>query len=263
MAWRDFAGPAARLDILPTGCTKRCLLTHVTIGPALNPFGFAWLRRVNEDNVDLNRNFQDFSSLPLSAGYEAFHDYLVPKEWEGDERLNADAALQKFILARRKRISSRAQKGQYARPNGLFYGGREASWSNRVLRQILADNVLETVRRVAVLDIHTGLGKPGFGEPIYVGPIKNDYETAKKWYGQEVKSTTQGTSVSSDYRFCGRRLPAIQSGPGDNLFGSRIWDRIEHGSIICIASRSLAEPAGPHCPLRSSIAQQMRDTLLP
>jgi hypothetical protein len=26
---------------------------------AVNPHGFAWLRRVNEDNVDLNRNFVD------------------------------------------------------------------------------------------------------------------------------------------------------------------------------------------------------------
>ena len=28
---------------------------------ALNPYGFSHLRRVNEDNADLNRNFVDFS----------------------------------------------------------------------------------------------------------------------------------------------------------------------------------------------------------
>jgi hypothetical protein len=61
---------------------------------ALNPFGFAWLRRVNEANVDLNRNFQNFNeSLPSSVGYEAFHDYLVPQDWEGEQRAKADAAL--------------------------------------------------------------------------------------------------------------------------------------------------------------------------
>ena len=63
-----------------------------------------------------------------------------------------------------------------------------------MLRQILTDNVPETVKRLAVLDIHTGLGKPGFGEPIYVGPTTDGYETARKWYGEEVKSTMQGTS---------------------------------------------------------------------
>jgi hypothetical protein len=80
---------------------------------ALNPFGFAWLRRVNEYNVDLNRNFQDFNkSLPSSAPYEAFHDCLVPKDWEGDERVNADAALQKFIAAKgEKGFQAELRKG--------------------------------------------------------------------------------------------------------------------------------------------------------
>ena len=44
---------------------------------ALNPFGFAWLRRVNENNVDLNRNFQDFTKpLPLSRDYDLLHKML-------------------------------------------------------------------------------------------------------------------------------------------------------------------------------------------
>src|SRR5262245_56959198 len=37
---------------LPAG--TGALLVH-----AVNPHGFAWTRRVNEDNVDLNRNFVD------------------------------------------------------------------------------------------------------------------------------------------------------------------------------------------------------------
>ena len=96
-----------------------------------------------------------------------------------------------------KEFQAELTKGQYTRPNGLFYGGRKMNWSNDILRQVLADKVPRTVRRLAVLDIHTGLGKPGFGEPIYVGPNKEGYETAKEWYGPEVKSTIQGTSVSA------------------------------------------------------------------
>ena len=34
----------------------RVVLLH-----AINPWGFSWARRVTEDNVDLNRNFRDFS----------------------------------------------------------------------------------------------------------------------------------------------------------------------------------------------------------
>lgn len=51
----------------------------VALVHALNPYGFAWLRRVNEDNVDLNRNFRDFAEpLPSSSAYEAVHNWLVP-----------------------------------------------------------------------------------------------------------------------------------------------------------------------------------------
>jgi Protein of unknown function (DUF2817) len=179
-------------EALPAGASA--MLIH-----ALNPFGFAWLRRVNETNVDLNRNFQDFNKvLPSSAGYEAFHEYLVPRDWEGDERAKAEIALQQYIVAKgMKTFQAELTKGQYTRPDGLFYGGREPSWSNRILRKILSDNVPETVSRVAVLDIHTGLGIPGFGEPIYVGQTTEGFETAKNWFGPEVKSTTQGNSVSA------------------------------------------------------------------
>ena len=41
------------------------LLVH-----AINPYGFAWTRRVNEDNADLNRNFRDFAMpAPVSPAY--------------------------------------------------------------------------------------------------------------------------------------------------------------------------------------------------
>src|SRR6516225_9551772 len=61
---------------------------------ALNPFGFAWLRRVNEDNIDVNRNFHDFRKpLPSSEAYEQLHGWLVPGDWTGPQREKADAAL--------------------------------------------------------------------------------------------------------------------------------------------------------------------------
>ena len=69
--------------------TSGAMLIH-----ALNPFGFAWRRRVNEGNVDLNRNFHDFAApLPSSERYEALHDWLIPTEWEGEQREQADAVL--------------------------------------------------------------------------------------------------------------------------------------------------------------------------
>ena len=165
---------------------------------ALNPFGFAWLRRVNEDNIDLNRNFHDFTKpLPSSEAYEAMHNWLIPQEWEGNQREKADAALKDYIAKRDFRtFQAELTAGQYTCPTGLFYGGTKPTWSNDILRQILTQHITPTVKRVAVMDFHTGLGQVGFGEPIHIG-LDTDFELAKKWYGDEVKSLNQGAAVAT------------------------------------------------------------------
>jgi hypothetical protein len=53
-----------------------------------------------------------------------------------------------------------------------------------------------TAARLAV-HFHTGLGKPGFGEPIYLGHTPEGFKLTKKWYGEEVRSTLHGSSVSA------------------------------------------------------------------
>ena len=49
---------------------------------AINPYGFAWSRRVTEDNVDLNRNFVDHDkAYPKNDGYLALADAILPRQW--------------------------------------------------------------------------------------------------------------------------------------------------------------------------------------
>ena len=49
---------------------------------ALNPHGFSWWRRTTHENVDLNRNVQDFSQpLPRNTGYDAVAQWVVPPDW--------------------------------------------------------------------------------------------------------------------------------------------------------------------------------------
>ena len=72
IAWLQNGGPAK----LPkdTGA----LLIH-----AINPYGFAWSRRVTEDNVDLNRNFVDHDkAYPKNDGYLAIADAILPRRLE-------------------------------------------------------------------------------------------------------------------------------------------------------------------------------------
>jgi hypothetical protein len=168
------------------------LLVH-----ALNPYGFAWLRRVNEDNIDLNRNFVDFSRPPSSAAYELLHDWLVPADWEGNARTQADAALQKYIGDHGFRAFQQAlTAGQYTRPEGLFYGGTAPTWSAKTLGQLLREQLPKGVRRVAVLDLHTGLGPAAYGEPILVPCGRGDLARARAWFGCEVRSLVADESAN-------------------------------------------------------------------
>src|SRR5581483_10193540 len=56
-----FCGSGAQVDWLRRGEASR-LPAGVAVAAvhAINPYGFAWLRRVTEENVDLNRNWVDF-----------------------------------------------------------------------------------------------------------------------------------------------------------------------------------------------------------
>jgi hypothetical protein len=160
------------------------LLVH-----AVNPHGFAWLRRVNEDNVDLNRNFIDFSKAPSSAAYEALHDWLIPAEWEGDTRAAADAALGQYIAANgMKAFQQELTGGQYTCPEGLFYGGTSLTWSSRTLQKLIQDQLPSGVKRIIVLDLHTGLGPAAYGEPILIPCTFDDLSRARAWFGCELRS---------------------------------------------------------------------------
>jgi hypothetical protein len=173
--------------------TVAVLLAH-----AVNPYGFSHIRRVTEDNVDLNRNFRDFSKPPPeNPRYAEIHELLVPADWDGPARAKADAALKVWLEANGvPAYQAAVAGGQYAFPDGLFFGGQRPTWSNATFRAILKAHAA-TAKRVGVIDIHTGLGPAGYGEPISViAPGAPEFERARAWWGDEVTSVTDGTSKS-------------------------------------------------------------------
>jgi len=166
---------------------------------AINPHGFAWLRRVTEDNVDLNRNFLDFGKpLPVNQAYEELHAAILPERW--DEA--STAARETFFAAYRERHGAMAFQGamsggQYRHADGVFYGGARPTWSNRSYHAILQRFLLRA-RHVAFIDLHTGLGPYGTGELIcnelHGTP---QWEELHAWYGEGLTSTESGTSSSA------------------------------------------------------------------
>jgi hypothetical protein len=155
---------------------------------AVNPYGFAWLRRVNEDNVDLNRNFRDFTQpVPSNTEYESLHQWLLPADWDGAARQAADAALEHYVNRHGTRAFHAAVgSGQYSRSNGLFYGGVRETWSTRTFRDIVNRFVPTRIKKLAGLEFHTGLGPLAYGEPMFLGGSEAGLRRTRSWFGPEV-----------------------------------------------------------------------------
>jgi hypothetical protein len=188
IAWLATGGPAK----LPKG--TGALVVH-----AINPYGFAWTRRVTEDNVDLNRNFVDHDkAYPKNDGYFAIAEAILPNDWSDDSK----AATQRVFDSYAQKHGAFALQGaitggQYTHADGIFFGGARPTWSNRTIRQIAREE-LGCARRVGIIDFHTGLGPFGHGELICaVPPTAKSFPRACAWYGDEMTSPEGGTSTSA------------------------------------------------------------------
>lgn len=194
-----FCGSALQLDRIARSGGRPPDGVAVLHLHALNPHGFAWLRRVNEDGVDLNRNFVDFAeTLPSNPGYEELHGALLPDSVEPDALVKADAILDAYRARHGQRALEMAvSSGQYTHPAGLFYGGAAPTWSRRTVEAVIADYDLARRHIVAVVDFHTGLGPFGYGELICDHPA-GSAETLRgwRWYGPSMTEPALGTSTS-------------------------------------------------------------------
>lgn len=164
---------------------------------ALNPYGFSHIRRVTHENVDINRNFHDYSQpLPVNTAYREVQPLLLPEVWPPDAA-NA-AAVARFIAERgMPAFQAAVSGGQHEFADGLFFGGRGPTWSNLTLRNVLREHC-RTCQRMAWIDLHTGLGPSGIGERIFAcADDKAALARAKAWWGQGITSIYDGSSTSA------------------------------------------------------------------
>lgn len=205
--------------------------TSITMLHALNPHGFAWLRRVNEDNIDLNRNFVSFDGpLPHNEHYEALRPVMILPDLSEASLRTASRQMVAFGKTHGfDTLQSGLTSGQYVDREGLYYGGTAPSWSNRLLREVLQSRIRGAARAVQI-DFHTGLGPHGYGE-IISEYEKDDpaYARARAWFGDDVTSTRVGDSSS-----------AALTGTTDNAFHQEMEDiegvsiALEFGTIASI-----------------------------
>ena len=191
-----FSGSACQLALLGDDLLKRATErdTAVLLVHAVNPYGFSHLTRTNEDNIDLNRNFNDFSRpYPVNEVYEQLHAALVPQNWPPTE--SDEAALAAAMAAVAGRSDPGVSSGQALHPDGLFYAGTAPAWSNRTIRSILQAHGA-TRRHIAWIDVHTGLGPYGHGEKIFGRHSPETTARARAWWGSDLIASVQPESVS-------------------------------------------------------------------
>ena len=173
------------------------LLVH-----AINPWGFSWNRRFNEDNIDLNRHFLNWDNPGdlSNPGYDELASVLVPDDISPEMMEATEAALARFEETHGKvALRSAIKRGQYSHPDGIFYGGLQPSWSARTVARI-ANEHLAGAKRAGLIDIHTGLGPFGFGECLNsASPESDEGRRASAWYGEvaHTKSPETGYAGSS------------------------------------------------------------------
>lgn len=162
-----FTGAALQFDLL-TQYFDRSWLDHTAflIVHAVNPYGYEFKRRVNENNVDLNRNFsaakEHFESEILL--YDKFDDFLNPKEPLSASMLHDIGlfiqSLKKLFFYGKKKITQIAVGGQYQNPKGIYFGGKEPQ-DNTILIKNLFSKIGNPFEKILHIDLHTGYGERG------------------------------------------------------------------------------------------------------
>ena len=114
---------AARCGVARCACSAAgvaVLYVH-----ALNPYGFSWWRRTTHENVDLNRNFHDFSK-PLPRNPSLRRDRAAARARRpGRPRADVQARSQRYI----------AEHGEKALPGRHLVGGQHKYPARPVLRR--------------------------------------------------------------------------------------------------------------------------------
>lgn len=167
---------------VPAAASKQLPPTLVFVH-AVNPFGFKHHRRVNEDNVDLNRNFlspeewEQVKALdPNYARHIDLKDVINPTSrpfpyiWLNDLYMLALSGYQ-MLLHGKDTIKTALVSGNYINPTGYSYGGQTYTQSTRNLMHLLLDqlDIPRRAQKLVMIDVHSGLGPSGVDTLLDVG----------------------------------------------------------------------------------------------
>jgi hypothetical protein len=191
-------GSAVILHLLERWQAESSLLAdlRVVILHSLNPFGFAWSRRFDQENIDSNRNFllpgEEYAGSP--AGYAQLDRVLNPRRPPAAFDLFPLQALASILQQGLPALQQAIAAGQYDFPRGLFYGGAGPASVHQLMAAHL-DRWLAGSETVVHLDFHTGLGRWGTDKLLIDYPLTDQQtEQLTSWFGADTFQTNDSTS---------------------------------------------------------------------
>ena len=138
--------------------------TGVLIIHGINPYGFKYERRVSENNVDMNRNFDIDDSLFSinNVSYTKINDFLNPtKPFSSMDINNILFPVKAVFKIAQHGMSVLRQaiiQGQYRYKKGIFFGGSKFEPQKNSM-EILLKECIAYYKNILVIDIHTGYGE--------------------------------------------------------------------------------------------------------
>lgn len=139
--------------------------TGILIVANVNPYGMKYMRRYNENNVDLNRNFiLDWDSFDLSSNkdYSEVKEFLQPEGKIGNalwHEVGFYLSLAKEALTKgADKVSDALLTGQYEYAQGVYYGGTGDEISTKYLKGVFNDCLDGEYENIVHIDIHSGYG---------------------------------------------------------------------------------------------------------
>jgi len=171
---------------------------------AVNPIGFSRIRRFNELNVDLNRNFlpEGHQYAGTSAGYAQLNRFLNPSTPPSRLELFHLKAIWNIARYGMGSLKQSIAQGQYDYPRGIFYGGSAPSQAVQVINEH-AGQWIGPTKQVLHVDFHSGLGAFGDYKLLLAELTGSD---KCKWYervfGEDFVEATQ-ENAGTAYRASG------------------------------------------------------------
>ncbi len=190
-----FAGSVCQCELLrsaPELTDLQVVLIH-----AINPWGAAHVRRNNETNIDLCRNFIDPAvKPPANEDYENLHEAALEAGDNTDIGRQARAELDRLRAELGdKRFNEALLGGQYRHRNGLSFGGYAPTESHKIMQQLLAE--FASAQDVTILDLHTGLGESGQATVVSM-QAEQPLSLASAWFSDRLVAPRANRELVGD-----------------------------------------------------------------